>query len=162
MSVELEVRVSNQTTNLEIENCIRETVQRLFGDEEAQRLSFDMPNGGGSRISDMVIRLDDVAAVSAEFFDFNDADSEESGNWCTLSANLDRNQNTYALMCIIAGTLADQFNTTIVDDALWLGTTREIAPAELENRIRDHTGNGGLQEAASSICRSLGIGDRQK
>lgn len=157
MSVELEVRVSDQTTKLEIEDCIREAVHRLFGADESQRLVFEAsPNESDSDISDMVIRLDDAAAVSADFFDFVHAGSEERGNWCTLSANLDRNPITYALLCIIAGALANRYNTVVVDDALWLGTKREISPAELDDRIQYHPGID-LRSAATDICRSLGI-----
>ena len=158
MSVELEVRVSVPTTNTEIEHCIRRAVQRVFGRKGSQRLVCEiLPNGSDSEIADMVIRLDDLAAVSAEFFDYDEAGPEESGNWCTLSANLARNEVTYALMCVMAVALANRFNTAVVDDALWLGITREISPTDLENRIQNHAGSE-LQSVASHICKSLGIG----
>ncbi len=157
MSVELEIKIPKQTTTLDIENCVRGGVGRLFGDDESRLLSFDVQAESIENLSDMVVRLANVASVSIGFFEFDDAESAESGTWCTLSANLDRSQTTYALMCVIAGALAIRFNTPVVDDALWLGEAREISAAELESRIRGHA-DVSLQTASAAICRALGIG----
>ena len=156
MTVELEVKVPRDVNDQQIEACVRETFEGQFGHEDARKLDFIINSQVDGHVLDMTIKFNGMATVSVEFFAFDDGESAESGNWCTLSANLNRSKITYALMCIVACALGKQFNTPVIDDSLWLGTTREVSVLELENRIGDHA-QAGLLAATDIICKSLGI-----